>query len=753
MNNPNKRFTKLQGIPTTTNIITALALITWGTAYTKHTPTWALTLLALTLTALLALAIARKIQTNERRYLLPNDYAEQLEAHAKYTINPRHISLSKFRTHTKNPFATGTPQRITLKHGQVRPIDVTDFSEIINTLNLATGNVYTINRKKSKDRGLLVLDALTPEQLLTKNTQPELTFRENTEKRLHTAANNLLGENTTITAHWQDDEYLTNVEITGFDSTIIALPNKRKQILMQLRSTLPKGDFNTFADPHEQKIRFFRSKPLPTVTAPPAQRARLIKTNEDYLKLKIPYGIGADNQIAEWKPSKDAHLLITGATGAGKTIFMHTIVQGLCQAGARVWIVDGKYIEFKGYRDYPNVELLAQTIEHQVRVVKMVNEIMWERYTLVRDNKVSIAELEPIFLVIDEVKTFLLQAEYLYEDHKVKGMPSKSKVLKWLSEIGSLARTAKIHMVFGLQRPDADILGSGEFRDNFTARVSLGQLNSSHSSIMMWNNPAIGVQVPKIPGRAISYVDGVPGQIQVPFCANPDPQHKDFVPSMVAANYPVWEIYSRKTIADAKPEMLLDKNGEPTGESAITWDSIISAKVVDPKTGLPVEIPVIASDESRALRASDAHDAPAKESDLVPREINDFARALSIFDDTTNLSWGSSVARALVAFKHLEKSDYENSETKAAEAYAETQKRLANSELAFDEEREIKSSEVTGGMRVTDPATGEKILVSDTQQISESDQVIVTGYTEDGEQVSIEVDAGQKLECAALLEV
>lgn len=751
MNNPNKRFTKTQGILTNINIIASLALITWGVAYTKHTHTLALTTLAFAFTVLLALVCMRKLQTNERRYLLPNDYSEQLEAHAKYTIDPRQIILSKFHSHSKTPFTVGSPQRITIKHGQVLPIDVTDFSKIIDTLNLVTGNVYKINRKKSKDRGLLVLDALTPEQLLTKNSQPELTFRENIEQRLRTAANNLLGENTIITAHWQDDDqYLTNVEITGFDSTIIALPNKRKQILMQLRSTLPKGDFNTFADPHEQKIIFSRSRPLPTVTAPPAQRARLIKNHEDYLNFKVYYGTGPNDAPAYWQPSKDAHLLCIGAPGGGKTIFQHGVIQQLAQAGARVWLLDGKRVEFKGYRHYPNIEILAQKIEHQIRLVKMAFDLMEERYTLIEQDKVTIAELEPVFLVIDEVKTFLQSAERLYKKYKVTGMPAQSEVLDWLSDMGSLARTAKVHMVFGLQRPDAEFIG-GELRDNFGARVSMGQLQSSQGSLMMWNNPAIGVQVPKIPGRAISLVDGVPGQIQVPFTANPDPQHKDFVPSMVAANYPVWEIYSRKIIEEAKPEMILNKKGEPTGETAVTWNSIMNAKVRDPKTDAIVEIPVVASDESRTLRASDAHDIPVDESQLIPREINDFSRALAIFDDTTNLSWGSSVARAIVAFKHLEKSNYENGEAKAAEAYAETLKRLANSELAFDEEQEIKSSDVKGGMRVTDPATGEKILVSDTQHLSESDQVIVTGYTEDGEQVSIEVDAGQRVECATLI--
>lgn len=162
---------------------------------------------------------------------------------------------------------------------------------------------------------------------------------------------------------------------------------------------------------------------------------------------------------------------------------------------------------------------------------------------------------------------------------------------------------------------------------------------------------------------------------------------------------------------------------------------------------------MVASEESKALRASDAHDEPVAEEMLMPREMNSFDEVLTAFDNSDNLKWGASVARALMIYKRVTAEAVRTAESKAAAGYSETQHRMENTELAYDEEQEITSDQIQGGMRVTDPDTGEKIVVSDTQTVSATNQIIVTGFTEDGEEVSIEVDAHQKLECSTLLEI
>ena len=68
-------------------------------------------------------------------------------------------------------------------------------------------------------------------------------------------------------------------------------------------------------------------------------------------------------------------------------------------------------------------------------------------------------------------------------------------MLELLSDLARLARSAKIHMLLGIQRPDVEFLG-GEMRDNFGARLSLGRL-SPQRAMMIWDSPAIGVVLPR----------------------------------------------------------------------------------------------------------------------------------------------------------------------------------------------------------------------------------------------------------------
>ena len=148
-------------------------------------------------------------------------------------------------------------------------------------------------------------------------------------------------------------------------------------------------------------------------------------------------------------------------------------------------------------------------------------------------------------------------------------MPTKDPVLDWIADIARLGRTAKMHLVLGLQRPDASIMG-GELRDNFGCRISLGKLKSKEASMMMWDDPAIGLSVPDVPGRAVSVIEGAPAMVQGTFTANPDPNHDDYHRNMVAAMRPEVGRIAEMAIATPVPD-----EESKTGE--LTWIDIIAA--------------------------------------------------------------------------------------------------------------------------------------------------------------------------------
>ena len=146
---------------------------------------------------------------------------------------------------------------------------------------------------------------------------------------------------------------------------------------------------------------------------------------------------------------------------------------------------------------------------------------------------------------------------------KPKGAPARAPFLDKLADLLRLARTAKIHILVGMQRPDASII-SGEARDNFGFRMSLGRL-SPQGAMMMWDNAAVGVAIPRdAKGRAMaSGPGGTIAEIQTFFAPNPDPDLDDFDAAAVDSARPAERLYERRML-----EILEEEIDHETGELA-----------------------------------------------------------------------------------------------------------------------------------------------------------------------------------------
>jgi hypothetical protein len=130
----------------------------------------------------------------------------------------------------------------------------------------------------------------------------------------------------------------------------------------------------------------------------------------------------------------------------------------------------------------------------------------------------------PVLMVIDEL-TELLTAHAYGEDQKsAKARLDRIRVA--LSSIARLGRFVGVHLLVGLQRPDASILGGGELRDNLTARLALGTM-SADGLRMVFGAAAAGQAMPSQPGRGL--VVGIPPALTSPLeCAVPMPSATEF---------------------------------------------------------------------------------------------------------------------------------------------------------------------------------------------------------------------------------
>lgn len=633
----------------------------------------------------------------------------------------------------------GPPKKIKIKAAGLPPIEGETAHRVLHIAGEISENVYVLDTKKSAPGKRIVMRQKPEEKKVN------LTPRQRIEHNVRQGASEIFPKHSPkVVFTWDEanaeEDYLLGVTITGVPGMDLSLSGKRRQILVKLRTRLPKGNFKNDVDPSEDAIYFSRSKPLPSVVVPPKEHAPLLANHKAYEDFVVPLGVGDNGHQATWHPKKDAHLLIIGGTGGGKTIAEHGVIQLLTQAGWRTWLVDGKRVEFIGYRNWPNVELLAQRVDHQIRVLKLAHETMEARYDLIENGQVKVVDLDPIAIVVDELTSLLMAVKRRYQDTKVKGMPAAPPVLDWVADIARLGRTAKMHLVLGLQRPDANIMG-GEMRDNFGGRISLGKLQSKEASMMMWDDPAIGVSVPNIKGRAVAPINGALGMVQGTYTANPDPNHDDYQPGMVEAMRPTVEAYTRKTIATPEPTVTDDDSD--VGE--ITWTDIIEAKLLD-KDGKDVAFDPVSSEESKALRSTTKSAAPSDANSKL-QFAESFGDALSLFayDPLDKITYGNQLARKLSALAE---------ELQGSDEAAETPEPVPSQSLISISAKSLTDGASTqlryvepGQIIVVDDLGGEDIVVSSCEPDDDNPEMYyLAGYGTEGESVHAELPADTVVE-------
>lgn len=314
-----------------------------------------------------------------------------------------------------------------------------------------------------------------------------------------------------------------------------------------------------------------------------------------YSEVAIPYGVDEDGQDLVWRPAIDPNFMVVGSPGTGKTVLAHVLLVGAARYGWPIWVVDGKAIEFLGFRSWPNVQVVATTIEQQVAVIHRAAALMEHRYQLIVQGVASEDDFEPLLVFIDEWADFRANLMAWYSTVKGKGEPTKPVVLEKVASIARKGRSSRVHLIFGTQRPDAEYFG-GDMRDNFRARASTGRL-SPQGAMMMWQDPSIGTTVPRgCRGRATTINDANhPVEIQVFYTPDPRKARRSDDLEHLAALRPQLTQHERYLIMPAKPN--------PDGGDVTYWgvagaDWVLASEHVELD---PVHNEPVPSDQARLL--------------------------------------------------------------------------------------------------------------------------------------------------------
>tara|TARA_A100001015_G_scaffold109494_2_gene121525 strand:- start:2109 stop:4457 length:2349 start_codon:yes stop_codon:yes gene_type:complete len=193
--------------------------------------------------------------------------------------------------------------------------------------------------------------------------------------------------------------------------------------------------------------------------------------------------------------AKMPHMLIAGATGAGKSVCMNTILTGLLMKYSpedlRLMLVDPKTVEFHTYNDLPHLVVPVITNAKKVSLgLRWVIDEMERRFRYfnqagVRDlsgynnrviltqeelfeDQISVKENEQnkeiipdhlpyIVVVIDELADLMSVAQ--------------AEIEVSIARLAAKSRAAGIHMILATQRPDVKVI-TGTIKANFPARVA-----------------------------------------------------------------------------------------------------------------------------------------------------------------------------------------------------------------------------------------------------------------------------------------
>lgn len=207
------------------------------------------------------------------------------------------------------------------------------------------------------------------------------------------------------------------------------------------------------------------------------------------------------------------HLIIAGASNAGKSEAIATIVSQFMRKGYGILCLDAKFTSHMWLRKIPGVLYASESEElHQALIWLDLELLRRARFVAMGGNP---AELVPLLAVLEEMNGASNRLRAYWKSIKGSSDPMMSPALTALQNLASMGREMRVHIILAGQSLTAKAVGGPETRENFGGRM-LGR-----ATMAQWKVLAPQIKKPPAkqgpPGRWHIVVGETVREFQVPF--------------------------------------------------------------------------------------------------------------------------------------------------------------------------------------------------------------------------------------------
>ncbi len=215
------------------------------------------------------------------------------------------------------------------------------------------------------------------------------------------------------------------------------------------------------------------------------------QSNRHQLPLVLGKDVNGESIIYDL--AKMPHLLIAGATGAGKSVCMNSILTGLLMKHTpddlRLILVDPKTVEFHAYNNLPHLVVPVITNAKKVALgLKWAIDEMERRFKWF--NQAGVRDLPSFNSRVIQKQTELFGDDVEAEERRKNELPetlpyivivideladlmhvAQAEIEAGIARLAAKSRAAGIHMILATQRPDVKVI-TGTIKANFPVRIA-----------------------------------------------------------------------------------------------------------------------------------------------------------------------------------------------------------------------------------------------------------------------------------------